>query len=117
MEDGHVANIFIQSISKKYIIDAAIDALNSYNPLEKYYLPSSPEQVINYLGNDIYPTPKEHVNNQGGMEFTCGALKFNEKSGVLQITGMIHNLIRGAAGGALLTAELMIKLGYITKKV
>jgi aspartate-semialdehyde dehydrogenase len=85
--------------------------------LKVYNLPSSPKQVINYLGDDIYPNPIEHVNNQNGMEFTCGAMKYDPQTGKCQITGLIHNLVRGAAGGAILTAELMIALGIIKNRV
>lgn len=116
VQDGHLANIFIQTSTNADIINNAMLAFQFYNPLEDYKLPSSPRQVINYLGNDVFPNPKRDANNQNGMEFTCGAMNYDEKTGILQITGLIHNLIRGAAGGAVLTAELMIKLGYITSK-
>lgn len=117
VQDGHVANIFIKT--RKGIKNLAKDLkirFKNYNPLKELNLPSSPNPVINYLGDDIYPTPIENVNNQGGMEFTCGAMSYNDDTGILQITGLIHNLVRGAAGGAVLTAELMIKLGYINTK-
>ena len=117
VEDGHLANIFIRVEPRQKNITERIKILfESYKPLQIYCLPSSPKVVINYLGDDVYPIPKEHANNQGGMEFTCGALEYNKKSGIIRVTGLIHNLIRGAAGGAVLTAELMIKLGYITSK-
>jgi len=47
------------------------------------------------------------------MEFTVGGIIFNKNFDELQFSGLIHNLERVAAGGAVLTAELMIKLGYI----
>lgn len=115
VQDGHLANVFIQTTKNidEGIINHLLVNFDCYNPLEKYELPSSPKKVINYLGDCVYPEPIRDVKNQNGMEFTCGALKYDASSGILQFTGMIHNLVRGAAGGALLTAELMIKLGYI----
>lgn len=117
VEDGHTANITIKTKPHSTTIETLKKALADYNPLAEYNLHSSPNPVINYLGDDVYPNPLEHVNNQDGMEFTCGAMTYDTDTGIIQITGLIHNLVRGAAGGAILTAELMIALGYIKPKV
>lgn len=113
VEDGHTANIFIEILSGLTDIEDIKKSFNNYNPLSIYKLPSSPKQPLVYLGDKKYPNPLSHSKNQKGMEFTCGAMSYDDNSSILQITGLIHNLIRGAAGGAVLTAELMIKLGYI----
>lgn len=113
VEDGHVANICFKTEHYATTIDDIKHALNTYNPLGELELPSSPYPVINYLGDDKYPSPKNDVENQNGMEFTCGAMKYDTVKGTFQITGLIHNLKRGAAGGAVLTAEFLIALGII----
>lgn len=113
VEDGHTANVFVKT--SNFLIDMynLKKSFERYNPLADYNLPSSPEVVIDYLGDNVYPEPLRDVNKHNGMAFVCGELKYNQKFGVLQFTGMVNNIVRGAAGGAVLTAELMIKLGYV----
>lgn len=107
VEHGHTA-----SITFKLAFNESVDDIKTffknYNPLQKYSLPSSPNYVITYLGDGVYPNPKEHVDIKFGMGFTFGALKYDKYSDTYQITGLTHNLVRGAAGGAVLTAELMV---------
>jgi len=116
VEDGHTAHLHFKTeafaLNKKAIEQVFVN----YNPLGKYNLPSSPYPVINYLGDDTYPNPKEHARNQKGMEFTAGGMRYTPESGHFKITGLIHNLVRGAAGGAVLTAELMIAKGIIKNR-
>jgi len=115
VQDGHLANIFFKT-RKNTDPESIIKAFNDYNPLEKYNLYSAPNPPINYLGDNVFPSIKKHVNNQGGMEFTCGGLSYNKESGIYQISGLTHNLVRGAAGGAILTAELLIAKDIIQSK-
>jgi aspartate-semialdehyde dehydrogenase len=115
VQDGHIANLTFKT-RKEVKEQTIINLLNKYNPLEAYQLPSSPSPTINYLGNRTYPNPRLHVDNQGGMEFTCGALKYNDKSKNFSITGLTHNIVRGAAGGAIQAAELLIAENIIRSK-
>lgn len=116
VEHGHTASIVFGLEFKESLLNI-IKSFNTYSPLRYFYLPSSPSPVINYLGDRVFPNPIEHVNNQNGMEFTCGGLSYDESTNLYQITGLIHNLVRGAAGGAILTAELLIAKRMIKRKV
>ena len=78
-------------------------------------LPSAPEQFITYFEEDNRPQAKLDRDIYGGMGVTAGRLRedviFDYK-----FVGLSHNTLRGAAGGAVLIAELLAKEGYITKK-
>ena len=64
--------------------------------------------------DDRYPQPRLHADSERGMQTAIGRVR---KSNVLSISyvAMAHNTIRGAAGGAILNAELLVKKNYIYK--
>ena len=75
-------------------------------------MPSAPRKPIHYFEEDHLPQPRINRNLENGMAVSVGRLReceiFDFKFVVLS-----HNTIRGAAGGAILTAELLLKKGYI----
>lgn len=77
-------------------------------------LPSAPRHPIIYREEEDRPQPRKDINSENGMAVTVGRLR---KCNVLDIkfVGLSHNTNRGAAGGAILTAELLAKEGYITR--
>ena len=78
-------------------------------------LPHAPKQFITYFEEDNYPQAKLHRDIEGGMGVTAGRLR-EDNLFQWKFVGLSHNTLRGAAGGAMLTAELLTKLGYITAK-
>ena len=79
---------------------------------QKLGLPTAPEQPIFYFTEPGYPQPKLHRNLGGGMSVSIGRL---QRCPVLdyKFVGLSHNTIRGAAGGAILNAELLVQQGYL----
>ena len=75
-------------------------------------LPSAPEQPVRYLTPSDRPQPRLDVDSGNGMTTTVGRLR---PCGVLdwKFTVLSHNTIRGAAGAALLNAELLKVQGYL----
>jgi len=72
----------------------------------------APKQAIIYVDGDNRPQPKKDRDSEHGMAVTVGRLRecpvFDFK-----FVGLSHNTIRGAAGGGILNAELLVKQGYI----
>jgi len=80
---------------------------------QQYELPLAPHQPIHYFFEDNYPQPRLHRNIDKGMATAIGRLRdcnlFDYKFSVLS-----HNTVRGAAGGAILCAELMKVKGLLS---
>ena len=78
-------------------------------------LPSAPKNFIQYLEEDNRPQVNIDVNYENGMGISIGRLREDEIYD-FKFIGLSHNTIRGAAGGAILCAELLTAKGYIQKK-
>lgn len=110
--NGHMASIGI-SFNNKPTQEELISSLENYhNPILRLNLPSSPKRFISYFREDSRPQTKMDRDNQKGMGITCGRLRA-DKLFDYKFIALSHNTIRGAAGGAILTAELLYKKGYI----
>lgn len=111
--DGHMASI---SVQLKHLATAEdiIGAWQSFTSLpQELQLPMAPFKPIIYLSDEWHPQPKLHRHLDKGMVVTIGRLRecplFDWKFTILS-----HNTIRGAAGCAILNAELMLKKGFIS---
>ncbi len=98
--NGHTATVFVT-------FEKIIEAWNSYKGLpQELELPSAPKQFIKYLEDDNRPQVALDVEYENGMGVTLGRLRedilFDYK-----FVGLSHNTVRGAAGGAVLIAELL----------
>lgn len=114
VNDGHLATVAV-SFDKKPSAKQIIQAWKSFNnPLAKLNLPSSPKPFITVFEQDDRPQTHLDRNIGNGMGISAGRLR---KDSVLdwKFVGLSHNTIRGAAGGAILTAELLKATGYITE--
>ncbi len=113
IEDGHTASVVL-SFAQRVTRSDILDCWRQFNPLRDLNLPSSPSQFITVREEeqDNRPQVLLDVMNGGGMSITVGRLR---ESSVLDyvFVGLSHNTIRGAAGGAILTAELLKVKGYI----
>jgi aspartate-semialdehyde dehydrogenase len=112
VEDGHTESISIK-LKSKVSAEQVIAAWKSFRgvPQEKH-LPSAPEIPVRYLEGNDRPQPRFDVDFGAGMTATVGRLR---PCGVLdwKFTVLSHNVIRGAAGAALLNAELLRVEGYL----
>ena len=78
-------------------------------------LPSAPKQFIQYLEEDDRPQVALDVNYENGFGVSIGRLR-EDSYFDWKFVGLSHNTVRGAAGGAVLMAELLKAKGYITAK-
>lgn len=110
--DGHMASVELK-LRKKIDRKKFIDAVNNYkNPIARLKLPSAPKQFIRYFEEENRPQTRLDRNFEHGMGITVGRLRQSGISG-WKFVALSHNTIRGAAGGAILLAELLKEKGYI----
>ena len=112
VEDGHTESISVK-LKKKAEAAEIVDAWTSFRGVaQEKKLPSAPEFPVRYLDSSDRPQPRFDVDSGKGMTTTVGRLR---PCGVLdwKFTVLSHNTIRGAAGAALLNAELLKVEGYL----
>ncbi len=115
VSDGHTAAVFV-NFKKKPTKEQIIERWAAYKGKpQELSLPHAPKQFITYFEEDNFPQAKLHRDVEGGMGITAGRLR-EDKLFQWKFIGLSHNTLRGAAGGALLSAELLTALGYITAK-
>jgi aspartate-semialdehyde dehydrogenase len=111
VEDGHTESIAIR-LKQKASKEEIIAAWNDFRAEpQKLKLPSAPAQPVLYMTAPDHPQPRFDVDLGAGMTTAVGRLR---KCNVLdwKFTVLSHNTIRGAAGAALLNAELLKAKGY-----
>ena len=112
---GHTAAVFVK-FNKKPTKEQLIEKLIHFSgEPQKLGLPSAPKQFIQYLEDDNRPQVALDVNYENGMGISIGRLR-EDTVYDWKFIGLSHNTVRGAAGGAVLCAELLKAKGYITKK-
>jgi aspartate-semialdehyde dehydrogenase len=112
VEDGHTESVFLK-LRKKAGPEEVIAAWNEFSSVpQKLKLPSAPLQPVQYVVGVDRPQPRLDVDSGQGMTTTVGRLR---PCGVFdwKFTVLSHNTIRGAAGAAVLNAELLKVQGYL----
>jgi len=112
VEDGHTESVSVK-LHKKASPDEVIASWNEFRSVpQELQLPSAPVQPVQYLSSGDRPQPRFDVDAGCGMTATVGRLR---PCSVLdwKFTVLSHNTIRGAAGAALLNAELLKARGYL----
>ena len=112
VEDGHTESVSVK-LKKKARPEEIIAAWNEFRSVpQELHLPSAPAQPVKYSDVADRPQPRFDADCGHGMTATVGRLR---PCGVLdwKFTVLSHNTIRGAAGAALLNAELLKAQGYL----
>lgn len=110
--DGHTVAVFV-SFEKKAEMEEIIEKWESYRGRpQELNLPSAPKQFIHYFRENDRPQIKSERNLEGGMAVSVGRLRPDTQYDV-KFVSMSHNTLRGAAGGAVLMAELLCAEGYL----
>jgi len=112
--DGHTASVGLRFRRKPPSIENITEIWQEFQgEPQKLKLPMAPEQPIIYTGDPYRPQPRFDCDNDKAMAVTVGRLR---KCGVsdVKFIGLSHNLVRGAAGGGILNAELLHAKGYVT---
>ena len=115
VSDGHLAAASV-SFEKKPPRDEMIDRWNSYQGNKKAEgLPSAPNPFLKYRAEDDRPQTRMDRNFGAGMGVTIGRLR-DDPIFDYRFIALSHNIVRGAAGGAVLMAELFKTQGYLEPK-
>jgi aspartate-semialdehyde dehydrogenase len=115
VSDGHMAAVFI-SFEKKPSKEKIISLWKEFEGKPQVLgLPSAPRPFLTYFEDDNRPQTKLDRDTGKGMGITIGRLR-EDTIFDYKFVSLSHNTLRGAAGGAILTAELMAAEGYIPKK-
>jgi aspartate-semialdehyde dehydrogenase len=111
VEDGHTESVSIKLV-KPATREEMLAAWAEFRPLSGQGLPMAPAQPIEFAPQDDRPQPRLDRNRGRGMSVTVGRLR---PCGLLdwKFTVLSHNTIRGAAGAAILNAELLASLGKL----
>ncbi len=110
--DGHMGAVFVR-FDKKPEKEAMIEAWKSFKGrAQELNLPSAPKQFLYYFEEDNYPQTKLHRNLENGMAVSIGRLREDTQYDY-KFVCLAHNTLRGAAGGAILLAELLCAEGYM----
>ena len=113
--NGHTAAVFVK-FKKQPTKEQLIDALRNFKGApQELGLPSAPSQFIQYLEEDNRPQVALDVDFEHGMGVSVGRIR-EDSVYDWKFIGLSHNTVRGAAGGAVLCAELLKAQGYINKK-
>ncbi len=110
--DGHFAAVFCR-FENKPTKEEILDAWKSYKGrAQELDLPSAPKQFLHYFEEDNMPQTRLHRDLEGGMAISLGRLREDSQYDY-KFVGLSHNTLRGAAGGAVLLAELLCAEGYM----
>jgi aspartate-semialdehyde dehydrogenase len=115
VEDGHTECVSLKlgnKLGRPATREDILAAWAEFRPLAGQGLPMAPEQPIEWAPQDDRPQPRLDRNRGRGMAVTVGRLR---PCGLLdwKFTALSHNTIRGAAGAAILNAELLASLGKL----
>jgi aspartate-semialdehyde dehydrogenase len=114
VEDGHTECVSIK-FKRKVSCDEILAAWAEFTPLAGQKLPSAPDQPVEFDGNPDRPQPRLDKMRGRGMAATVGRLR---ECNLLDWKFVVvsHNTIRGAAGAAVLNAEVLARLGKLDMK-
>lgn len=111
VEDGHTESVSVK-LRQPATREQILEAWRDFAPLEGQQLPTAPENPVVFVTADDRPQPRLDRMRGAGMTATVGRLR---PCNLLdwKFTVLSHNTIRGAAGAALLNAELLVALGKL----
>ena len=112
VSDGHMAAVFV-SFDKKPTKEEILNKWKEFSGApQQLELPSAPKQFLNYFTEDNMPQTKLQRELEGGMAVSIGRLREDSQYDY-KFVCLSHNTLRGAAGGAVLLAELLCAQGYM----
>lgn len=115
VSDGHTAAVFV-NFKKKPTKEEILERWKNFKGIpQELKLPSAPDQFITYFEEENRPQAKLDRDSEKGMGVFAGRLR-EDKVYDWKFVGLSHNTKRGAAGGAVLTAELLKAKGMISAK-
>ncbi len=110
--DGHLAAVFVEFENKPSIEQIKEIWKNYQGEAQRLALPSAPKQFLHYFEEPDRPQTHSERNLENGMAISIGRLREDTQYDY-KFVCLSHNTIRGAAGGAVLMAELLAQKGYL----
>ena len=111
VSDGHTAAVFVK-FKKKPTKEQILEAWKNFKGVpQECNLPSAPKQFLHYFEEDNRPQAKLDRMIENGMAVSVGRLREDNQYDY-KFACLSHNTLRGAAGGAVLLAELLAEKGY-----
>lgn len=110
--DGHMECVSVRfggDVSSEDVRRAFVEFAS---PIDGYGLPSAPDRLIQVFDDPRFPQPRRHAEHGRGMMVSIGRIRPCEVLDV-KFVALVHNTLRGAAGGAVLNAELLAHRGYL----
>lgn len=112
VSDGHLASVFVD-FKKKPTKEEILEIWANYSgEPQSLSLPHAPKQFLHYYTEDDMPQTKLCRDSEGGMAISVGRLREDTQYDY-KFVCVSHNTLRGAAGGAVLLAELLCAKGYM----
>ena len=115
VSDGHMAAVFVRFRNKPTKEQILNVWKNFKGRPQELALPHAPKQFLNYFEEDNMPQTRLNRELEGGMAVSIGRLREDTQYDY-KFVCLSHNTLRGAAGGAVLGAELLCAEGYIEPK-
>ena len=112
VSDGHMAAVFVTFDKKPTKEEILAKWAEFSGEPQKLELPSAPKQFLHYFTEDNMPQTKLQRELEGGMAVSVGRLREDSQYDY-KFVCLSHNTLRGAAGGAVLLAELLCAQGYM----
>ena len=112
VSDGHTAAVFVTFRNKPSMVEIRETWKNFKGRAQELELPSAPKQFLHYFEEPDRPQARLDRDLEGGMAISLGRLRPDTQYDY-KFVGLSHNTLRGAAGGAVLLAELLGAEGYI----
>lgn len=112
VSNGHMGAVFVRFENKPSKEEILETWKNFKGRAQELDLPSAPKQFLNYFTEDNMPQTKLQRNLEGGMAISIGRLREDTQYDY-KFVCLSHNTLRGAAGGAVLMAELLCAEGYM----
>jgi aspartate-semialdehyde dehydrogenase len=110
--DGHLLSVSVR-LSRGPAVGTVRETFADFvSPVADLALPTAPERPVVLLDPDEPPQPRRHASREGGMAVHVGCVRECPVLGV-RFVALVHNTIRGAAGAAILNAELAIRHGLV----
>jgi len=113
--DGHLECISVRLGREAGAAEVRDAFLHFQSPISGIGLPSTPERLLHVFDEAPFPQPRRHVELGRGMTVSIGRIR---PCPVLDVkfVALVHNTVRGAAGGAVLNAELLIRQGHLNHR-
>ena len=115
VSDGHTAAVFVTFRNKPSMEEIRETWKNFKGRAQELELPSAPKQFLHYFEEPDRPQTRLDRDTEGGLAICLGRLREDPVMDY-KFVCLSHNTLRGAAGGGVLSAEYLCKLGYIPHK-